>query len=327
MLFLATSVLAAEPVWKWKAQALWSPQETPYKLFVKFAERVKEETGGRLEMTVYSGNAVVANTAGIDALKSNVLQAMFNAPAYYAGKNPAFSALTDLSMAWDSILDQDAFIHYGGGTRASGTIRQLGVYPVGTIQYPVESYVSKQPLRSIDDFKGLKIRVPQGMENDVLTKLGASTIVLPGSEVYSALDKGVIDATNWNTVANNEAIGLHKIAPYFTYPGFHSKPWLDFEVNEREWNKLPKDVQGIVETNVYRLSLEVAMQCTVDDLRVVNEYSAKGDATSIAWTDEEMNRMRKVARENMNEWKKKNEQCKRAIELQEKFLKLVGRLD
>jgi TRAP-type mannitol/chloroaromatic compound transport system substrate-binding protein len=325
--FLAGSVFAADPQWKWKAQALWSPQETPYKLFVKFAERVKEMTGGRLEMTVYHGGGVVANTEGLDALKNNVVQAFFNAPSYYAGRNPAFSALTDLSMAWDDSLELDLFIHYGGGLELLRELyKPFGVYVVETIQYPVESYPSKRPLRKIEDFKGLKIRVPQGMENDVLTKLGASTIVLPGTEVYSALDKGVIDATNWNTVANNEALGYHKIAPYFTYPGFHSKPWLDFAVNEREWNKLPQDVKLIVETAVCRLSQEVVSQCTFEDTEVVRSAQSKG-YTVISWSNEEKIRMRKVAREVWEEWKKKNAQSKKAIELQEDFLKKMGRLD
>ncbi len=76
----------------------------------------------------------------------------------------------------------------------------------------------------------MKIREPQGMEAEFMAKAGASVVVLPGTEIFSAMDKGVVDATNWATASINDKTGFHQVAPYFTYPGFHSMPVGDFTV-------------------------------------------------------------------------------------------------
>jgi TRAP-type mannitol/chloroaromatic compound transport system substrate-binding protein len=327
LVLASNAVLAAEAQWKWKTQLLWSPQETPYKMFEQFVKDIKEVTGGRLEIQPFPGGAVVPNTDALDAVKNNVLQAMWQGPVYFSGKNPAMAALGELTMAWEHPMDLDMFMYKGGGLEMLRDFyKPFGVHAVVSIIYGMESYPSKKPLRRLEDFKGLKIRVPQGMEAELLTKLGASVIVLPGTEVYSALDKGVIDATNWSTPSMNDKLGYHKIAPYFTYPGWHSMPINDFSVNEREWSKLPADVKAILETGLRRFTLDLMETVIMEDLQTVQEARARG-ATPIAWTSEEKFRIRKEARAVWAEWKKKSPQTQKAIELQETFLRKMGRID
>jgi hypothetical protein len=129
-----------------------------------------------------------------------------------------------------------------------------------------ESWPSKKPVRRLEDFKGLKIRVPQGMEADLLTRLGASVVVLPGTEIYSALDKGVVDATNWSVASDNDRLGFHKVAPYFTYPGFHSMP-RDFAVNEREWTS-SRPTSSDAPGGLPAVGWDV-IQCWPEDLKIV----------------------------------------------------------
>ncbi len=199
---------AAEPQFKWKAQALWAAQETPYKMFEKLLQNIKTMTAGRLEITPFPAGSIVTVTDSLDAVRNNVMQAMWMGPIYFSGKNPAFAAIGELSMAWEDPGELDAFMYKGGGMELLRELyKQFGVYSVGSIIYGMESYPSKKPLRKVEDFKGLKIRVPQGMEAEILTRIGASVIVLPGTEVYSALDKGVIDATNWGTPSMNDTLG------------------------------------------------------------------------------------------------------------------------
>jgi TRAP-type mannitol/chloroaromatic compound transport system substrate-binding protein len=189
----------------------------------------------------------------------------------------------------------------------------------------MESYPSKKPLRKLEDFKGLRIRVPQGMEADLLTRLGASVIVLPGTEIYSALDKGVVEATNWSVVSDNDRLGYHKVAPYFTYPGFHSMPIGDFAVNAREWEKVPADIKAMLPAACRQWSWDVIQRLALEDLRVVEEAKAKG-ATPVSWTSEEKARIRKEARKVWDDWRKKNEDCKKSLDSMEAFLRKLGKI-
>ena len=101
----------------------------------------------------------------------------------------------------------------------------------------------------MEDFKGVKFRSPQGMTAEILTKLGASIVVLPGGEVYSALDKGVVDAADWATVSMNQRMGFHEIAKFPTKL-FHSMPIQEFTVNMDAWKKLPDDLKALLSTAV-----------------------------------------------------------------------------
>lgn len=327
LLSSASGAMGADPQWKWKAQALWGPAETPYKMFEQMLQNVKVMTGGRLEITAFPAGSIVPVPESLEAVRNNVMQAMWMGPIYFSGKNPAFAAIGELSMAWEDPLDLDAFMYKGGGMELLRELyKPFGVYSVGSLIYGMESYPSKKPLRKVEDFKGLKIRVPQGMEAEILTRIGASVIVLPGTEVYSALDKGVIDATNWGTPSMNDKLGYHKIAPYFTYPGWHSLPMGDFSVREAEWNKLPADVKLILETAIRRFTWDLVHQFLVDDLEVARQAKSKG-ATPIAWSTEEKYKMRVESRKVWEEWKKKSAGTRKVIEAQEAFLRSLGRIE
>jgi TRAP-type mannitol/chloroaromatic compound transport system substrate-binding protein len=315
-----------EPQFKWKAQCLWSPAETSYKAFDDLCKRIKAMTNGRLEITPYSSGSIVPNTECLDAVKNNVMQAMHQASVYFSGKNPALAALGDLTMAWEHPWEADLYFHYAGGFELLNDIyKRLGVHLVGVMWWGMESYPSKKPIRRLEDFKGLKIRVPQGMEADLLARLGASVIVLPGTEIYSALDKGVVEATNWSVVSDNDRLGYHKVAPYFTYPGFHSMPTGDFAVNQKEWEKLPADIKAILPAACRQWSWDVIQRLFLEDLRVVQEAKAKG-ATPVAWTSEEKARIRAEAMKVWADWKKKNEDTRMAIESIEAFLRKLGKI-
>jgi TRAP-type mannitol/chloroaromatic compound transport system substrate-binding protein len=327
LVLTATPGPAAEPQFKWKAEALWGPQETPYKMFEKLLQNIKVMTDGRLEITPFPAGSIVTVSDALDAVRNNVMQAMWMGPIYFSGKNPAFAAIGELSMAWEDPGELDTFMQKGGGMELLRELyKPFGVYSVGSIIYGMESYPSKKPLRKVEDFKGLKIRVPQGMEAEILTRIGAAVIVLPGTEVYSALDKGVIEATNWGTPSMNDKLGYHKIAPYFTYPGWHSMPVGDFSVREAEWNKLPADIKLILETSIRRFTWDLTQQTLMEDLEVVRQAKSKG-ATPIAWSSEEKYKMRVQSRKVWDDWKKKNPQTRKVIDAQEAFLKLLGRIE
>jgi len=323
-LFIGPAV-AQQPI-KWKAQAFWSAQETPFKTFEAMCKRIKVLTNGRMEIEAYPGGAIVPVFEALDAVKNNVIQAMHSWPGYHSGKNPALAVMGDFIFAYQHPWELDAFMHYRGGLDLLRELyKPFGVYTVGIMMWGVESWPSKKPIAKMEDFKGLKIREPQGMEAEFMAKAGASVVVLPGGEVYSALDKGVIDATNWATASMNEKMGFHQIAPYFTYPGFHSMPIGDFTVNQKEWDKLPDDIKAILTTATREWCWDTVHQVALEDMKLIPEAKAKG-RTPVAWSDEEKAKARALASQVWQEWKSKSPDVKKVIDAHEAWLKELGRI-
>ena len=254
------------------------------------------------------------------------MEGMQMAATYFSGKNPALAPACELSFAWDHPWELDTYMYHRGGLEILRDLyKPFGVYVVGIMMFGVESWPSKRPIAKMEDFKGLKIREPQGMEAEFMAKAGASVVILPGSEVFSALDKGVIHATNWATVSMNDQMGFHQIAPYFTYPGFHSLPALDFCVRQVEWDKLPEDIKAILTTGCREWNWDTIQRVAIEDLKVVSEAKSKG-VTAIAWSEEEKAKARAVAYEIWQSWKKKGPQVRRSIESQEVWLRELGRI-
>jgi TRAP-type mannitol/chloroaromatic compound transport system substrate-binding protein len=190
----------------------------------------------------------------------------------------------------------------------------------------MESNPSKEPIRSIEDFEGVKMRVPQGMGSELLTRLGASTVSMPGSEVFSALDKGVIDATDWGTLGMNNQLGLHKIAKYELYPGFYTMPAADFAVNLDAWNALTPEQQALIEMAVRDLNYDMINRLKMQDIEVANSAEEIG-LTLIDWPEEERERFRTEARKVWKEWSEKSDLAKRVYDSHMAFLDKLDLLD
>ena len=282
-------------------------------------------TKGRLKITPYPAGTIVPTFECLEAVKYNILQGMHQWPGYWTGKNPAFAPIADLIGAWRHPWEVEAFFHYRGGLEMLNDLyKPFGVHCVGVTYWGMESMPSKSPIGRIEDFKGLKFRAPHGMTAQLLTKLGASVVILPGGEVYSALDKGVIDGTDWGTPSMNQRMGFFEVAKYFNYPGFHSMPVGDFTVNQKAWDKLPDDIKQILRTAVREWASDMVERVAIDDLRAVKEMKAKG-VTPVTWSEQELTRVRTVSREVWNEWAGKSPMCKKVIEAQKAWLKELGR--
>jgi TRAP-type mannitol/chloroaromatic compound transport system substrate-binding protein len=147
--------------------------------------------------------------------------------------------------------------------------------------------------------------------------------VLPGGEVYSALDKGVIDASDWATPSMNQRMGFFQVAKHFNYPGFHSMPLGDFTVNINEWNKLPEDIKQILKSACREWCWDSVERVAVEDIRAIGELKKMG-ITPHAWSEEDMTRVREVVRDVWDEFGKKSPMTKKVIDSQVAWLKELG---
>ena len=234
----------------------------------------------------------------LDAVGAGVLQAHSSWPGYFSGKDAGLAVISDFVFGYQHPHQAEAwFQHRGGLQMLREAYAKYNVYPIGVSWWGVESIVSKKPIQKMEDFKGVKFRSPQGMTAEILTKLGASIVVLPGGEVFSALDKGVVDAADWATISMNERMGFHGVAKYPTKV-FHSMPVQEFSVNIAAWKALPDDIKGILQFDHREWTWDQVQRVAVDDVRVLKELSGKGVKHEI-WDDAQMVKMRELAHEDL----------------------------
>ena len=320
-LMLASVADAAQH--KWKVQNLYAPNTTVYKDFQAFAARVKEATNGEVEIQAFPVATIVPQAEALDAIKAGLLDGAVGTMAYQGGKEPA-AAFWDMTAAYDNPLHLLMWYRQGGGMEVMNKISaKWDAVFLGPVILGLESIPSKKPIRSIADFKGVKMRAPDGIPAEIFAMLGASVSVMPGTEVYTALDTGKIEATDWGTLSVNDEAGYNRIAPYAIYPGIHSMNSIDFVLNKRKWNALSAEQKAIVTAAVDEWSLRTWMSQEFEDRKAV----AKRDpATLIPWGEKEKAEFRTVAQKVWQKWSKKSPLAKEIYESQTKFLKSIGKL-
>ena len=189
----------------------------------------------------------------------------------------------------------------GGAAIFDKLLNTYNVKLLGVASTGVEAFVSKIPIRKVDDFKGVKLRAPQGMVNNVFTAVGATPVNLPGSEVYTSLEKGVIDASDYTVFATNQAQGMNTIARFPIYPGFHSMPTMQVTMNLDVWKALPDDLKAVMIKNVERFATYMVEQHEMLDLKAVEQAKAEGIEV-VSWPDEEVAKFREIAKSQWPKW-------------------------
>ncbi len=294
-------------------------------------QKVEQMTGGDLKIEVLPTKAVVPHRETIDAVANGILDGDLNAVSYFAGRDPGFAIIGDLIAGYDTPEQVRAFCQEGGGkevlqklydAHADGNIHVVGCGP-----YSKEALVSKVPINTLADFKGVKIRSPEGLAAEVFRRVGASPVSLPFSEVYTALEKGVVDAADASAFVNNEASGMHKIAKYPLYPGIHSMAVLQFVVNKDVWNGLSDSERAVLESWYVTAYTTMRRQADLQDRDLVADHKAKGDLTIIDWTTEERKKFREIAVGAWEDFAKQSPLAREALDAHLAYMKKIGLLD
>uniref|UniRef100_UPI004072B03D Lactate-binding periplasmic protein TTHA0766,Red fluorescent protein drFP583 n=1 Tax=Discosoma sp. TaxID=86600 RepID=UPI004072B03D len=183
--------------YKWRIQTAWDAGTVGYSLFQKFTERVKELTDGQLEVQPLPAGAVVGTFDMFDAVKTGVLDGMNPFTLYWAERMPVTAFLSSYALGLDRPDQWETwFYSLGGLDNARRAFAEQGLFYVGPVQHDLNTIHSKKPIRRFEDFKGVKLRVPGGMIAEVFAAAGASTVLLPGGEVYPALERGAVTAVS-----------------------------------------------------------------------------------------------------------------------------------
>ena len=190
----------------------------------------------------------------------------------------------------------------GGGKELLNEIENpYGLQFIGATTPGLEAFVSAKPLDGVDDLKGLKMRAPEGLVQEVFAAAGAAPVNLPGSEVFTSLDKNVIDAADYSVFSTNQAQGLNDVAPHPVYPGFHSLPLVEISMNKAKWDELPEDLQQVMTQSVADFAQRQIKALAEADEKAVAAAKEGGKIMIHDWSDEERAKFRKIA---MGEWEK-----------------------
>lgn len=297
---MAGAASAQEYTFRWQSS---DPAGNPNFIFQQgWTETLKEMSGGRIVVELLPVGSIVDYRETPEAIAAGILDGHITDTSYFVGKDPAFGLIANPVGAYGDPAEMIDFVENGGGKELMNELlNPYALYFIGVSTPGQEAFVSKVPLRGVDDLKGVKIRSPEGMIANVFAAAGASPVNLPASEVFTSLDKGVIDAADYSVFSVNQQLGMNDIAPHLVYPGFHSLPLLEVSMNLEKWNALPADLQQIMKDSVKVFQQTQINALKEQDQLAIAEATAKGNITIHNWSAEDRARFRGIARE---EWAK-----------------------
>nr|WP_019277492.1 TRAP transporter substrate-binding protein [Vibrio coralliilyticus] len=240
---------AAEKVYRLKLAETWGPNTPILGDATKNMTQLAEEmSNGRLKIRIDSANKHKAPLGIFDMVKSGQYDLGHSSSYYWKGKVP--NTLYFSSMPFGMITtEQYAWFYRGGGMELMEKVyapHNLLSFPGGNSDIQMGGWFKKE-INSVEDLKGLKIRIP-GFAGEVMAKVGAKPTNIAPGELYTSLERGTIDALEWVGPAFDLRMGFQKIAPYY-YTAWHEPgSETQFLVNRKTWDRLPKDLQSILET-------------------------------------------------------------------------------
>jgi len=242
------AAVSAGEHFRWKLVTTW-PKNFPGlgSGAENLARYVNEMSGGRLTVRVYGAGEIVPAFEVFDAVSQGVADAGHGAAYYWKGKIPASVFFTAIPFGLNA-QEINGWLHYGGGLELwREAYAPAGIIPLagGNSGVQMAGWFNKE-INTVEDLKGLKMRIP-GLAGEVFAAAGGTAVRISGSELYTSLQTGVIDATEWVGPYNDLALGLHEVAKYYYYPGWHEPgSMLEFIVNKQSFEALPADLQAIV---------------------------------------------------------------------------------
>ncbi len=263
---------AEQQVFHWKMVTAW-PKNFPAlgTSAEQLAKSVNEMSNGRLQIKVYGAGELVPALQVFDAVAQGTAEMGHASPYYWKGKIPAAQFFTTTPFGMTA-LEMNSWMQYGGGQELLNELYapfNLMVLPAGNSGMQMAGWFNKE-INSVDDLKGLKMRIP-GLGGEVLARAGGAPVMLPGGEIFTALQTGTIDATEWVGPYNDLAFGLQKAAKYYYYPGWHEPGSLiELMINKDAFAKLPTDLQNIV-----RVAAQAANQQMLVDMTAHNMEALK----------------------------------------------------
>jgi TRAP-type mannitol/chloroaromatic compound transport system substrate-binding protein len=283
------------------------------------ADEVAAMSGGRFIITPFQAGELVGALQVLDAVQQGSVELGQTAAYYYTGKNPALSFETCVPFGLDA-RQQSAWLEEGGGNEAMAPVfADFGVraLPAGNTGCQMGGWF-RRVIESAADLRGLKMRIP-GLGGKVMDQLGVAVQVLGGNEIFPALERGAIDATEWVGPYDDLKLGFHKVAPNYYYPGWWEPgPHLAFYVAEAKWQALPKEYQHMLATASRRAAQAMITRYDARNPAALQRLVAEG-AKVRPFSEDLMQRAREAAQQLLSDEAAKDPAYRRVYEQWSKF--------
>ena len=317
---LTAPAAAPEKTYEWKMVTTWPPHFPVLGEGAdKLAELIGRMSGGRLKVQVYGGGELVPPLEAFDAVSQGTAQMGHGAAYYWAGKAPAaqFFAAVPFGM---NAQGMNAWIYTGGGQELWDELYapfNLKPMPAGNTGVQMGGWFNRE-IKTIADFNGLKMRIP-GLGGKVLAKAGGTAILSPGGEIYTNLERGVIDATEWVGPYNDYKMGFHKVAKYYYYPGWHEPGTvLETFINKDAFEGLPQDLQ-IVKTAAVAANMWMLCESETKNNFYLDKMVKEDGVKLMKFPDDVVRKLRGYAAEVLEEVAASDPMSKKVYESFRKF--------
>ncbi len=299
----ATKAYSAEKRFVWRMVTSWPPNFPILQTGAeRLAQRVGELSNGRLTIQVYAGKELVPPLGVFDAVSQGTVECGHSASYYWAGKSSAFQWFTSIPFGLNA-QGMNTWLYQGNGLKLWQELyAQFNIVPrpAGNTGVQMGGWFNRE-INSLEDFKGLKMRMP-GLGGKVLKKVGGTVVLLPAGEIYTSLERGVIDATEWVGPAHDLRMGFQKVAKYYYGPGWHEPgSVLEFIVNKKAHDALPDDLKAVLDVACAELNVQMLTEFEHENAKGLQTLMKEHKVKIKHFPPEVLKGLRKVAKETIEE--------------------------
>jgi len=290
----------------------------------RLAEYIDQLSNGRLKIKVYGGNELVPPFEVFDTVAQGTAEMGHSGAYYWKGKVPAAQIFSGIPFGMTA-QELHGWMYHGGGLE----LWQEVYAPHGLVPFLAASSGAQmggwfnREVNSIDDLQGLKMRIP-GLGGEILRRAGGTPTNIPGAELFTALQTGTIDATEWVGPYNDLAFGLFRAAKYYYYPGWHEPGTvLECMVNQEAWDSLPADLQSVVRVACQATVMDSLSEFTYNNGVALKKLIEEHGVELRRFPDEVLNHLEAISTELMAELSSEDELMGRIYASFQAYLEIV----
>ncbi|MBT3548686.1 MAG: TRAP transporter substrate-binding protein [Gammaproteobacteria bacterium] len=265
------------------------------------AKLITNLSNNRITVKVFGANELVPPLEVFDFVSKGGAELGHSGAYYWKGKSQACQFFSSVPFGMNS-QEMNAWLYYGDGIKLWEKLYNkfnLIPRPAGNTGVQMGGWFNRK-VNKIDDLKGLKMRIP-GLGGEVLSRAGGTPVTLAGSEIFTALQTGVIDATEWVGPYNDRAFGLHKAAKYYYYPGWHEPgPTIECMINKDKYNSLPTDLKLIIDVACKAVNLDMLSDYTSKN-NLALQFLKSENINILRFPDEVLSTLKKISEEILKE--------------------------
>src|SRR6204780_2050607 len=272
------AIAQSMPELKWRCTTSWPKTlDVPHSACETLAKYVSEATDNKFQIQTFAPGEIVPELQVIEPVGNNTLDRCHTAPYYFIRKDPTFARSRSVPLRLNSRQQNAWFQDHGGQDMLNDFGKKFKLYGIagGNTGTQMGGWFRKE-INTVDDLNGLKMRIG-GWAGKTLAKLGTIPQQIAGGDIYPALEKGIIDATEWAGPSDDKKLGFYKIAKYYYYPGWwEGGTALHFFINQDKWDSLPRSYRSLLTTGAASATLVVQSQYDARNPLAIKRLVANG---------------------------------------------------